>query len=193
MPDKFPDKSLDTLPGTLLDKVLQIHANLQRQGATLAVAESLTGGELCAALTGPAGASQVIRGGLVVYATDLKSVLAGVDAQLLSTVGAVDPAVAAQLAVGARDRLQATFGVGLTGVAGPDEQDGRPVGEVHCAVAGPGSLATDQATLATATLGDPVEVLAAGQRPATARLTREDVRHAAVQAAVDLVLSVVRE
>ena len=93
------------------------------------------------------GASQVIRGGLVVYATDLKSSLAGVDPELLARVGAVDPGVAAQLAVGVRDRLLATYGVGITGVAGPDEQDGRPVGEVHCAVAGPGSAAGDPAAV----------------------------------------------
>lgn len=177
----------------LSEKVHQIHANLQRIDATLAVAESLTGGELCAALTSVPGASQVIRGGLVVYATDLKSALAGVDVALLGKVGAVDPAVAAQLAIGARDRLQATFGVGLTGVAGPDEQDGHPVGEVHCAVAGPGSFAADPTTLATSTLGDQPSPEATHGVPARGTPSREDVRQAAVAAAIDLVLKAVGE
>jgi len=173
---------------SLSEKVQQIHANLQQQRATLAVAESLTGGELCAALTSVPGASQVIRGGLVVYATDLKSSLAGVDSELLATRGAVDPAVAAQLAIGARDRLRATFGVGLTGVAGPEEQDGRPVGEVHCAVAGPGSFTGDLSTLAATSLPGRAPPGGQATRPA-----RQDVRRAAVVEAIDLVLRAVRE
>jgi nicotinamide-nucleotide amidase len=181
------------MEGSLSEKVQQIHTNLQRQSATLAVAESLTGGELCAALTSVAGASQVIRGGLVVYATDLKSSLAGVDSELLATRGAVDPAVAAQLAIGARDRLRATFGVGLTGVAGPDEQDGRPVGEVHCAVAGPGSRSDDLTTLAAASL--PGRALPGRASPGGQGNTpaRQDVRQAAVVEAIDLVLRTLRE
>jgi nicotinamide-nucleotide amidase len=103
-----------------------VHARLGAIGATVAVAESLTGGLLCAALTETAGASATVRGGLVVYATDLKSRLA-----------AVDPEVALALARGARTRLDATFGLGVTGVAGPDAQDAKPVGTVFAAVAGP--------------------------------------------------------
>lgn len=123
--------------GGRLAEVLEIHRLLAQAGATVAVAESLTGGLLTAALTDPAGASAVVRGGLVVYATDLKSGLAGVDMQLLAERGAVDPDVAAALAQGARDRLGATFGIGVTGVAGPDPQDGKPVGTVFGSVAGP--------------------------------------------------------
>jgi PncC family amidohydrolase len=89
-------------------------------GATVAVAESLTGGLLTAALTEPAGASKAVRGGLVVYATDLKATLAGVPVPLLHAEGAVSPDVAGALAAGARDRLGATYGLGVTGVAGPD-------------------------------------------------------------------------
>jgi nicotinamide-nucleotide amidase len=114
-----------------------VHARLGALGATVGVAESLTGGLLCAALTEPAGASATVRGGLVVYATDLKSELAGVSEALLAQRGAVDPEVALALARGARTRLGATFGVGVTGVAGPDTQDGKPVGTVFAAVAGP--------------------------------------------------------
>jgi nicotinamide-nucleotide amidase len=110
-------------------------AHLRSQGATLAVAESLTGGLLTAALTDPAGASAVVRGGLIVYATDLKATLAGVDDSVLADRGAVDPEVARQLAAGVRIRLAATYGIGVTGVAGPDPQDGQPVGTVFAAVA----------------------------------------------------------
>jgi nicotinamide-nucleotide amidase len=117
--------------------VLALHAHLRSLGATVAVAESLTGGLLCAALTEPGGASSVVRGGFVVYATDLKAALAGVDGDLLGSRGAVDAEVARQLASGARERLAATFGIGVTGVAGPDPQDGQPVGTVFAAVAGP--------------------------------------------------------
>lgn len=124
-------------------EVRQLHRLLTDAGATVAVAESLTGGLLTGTLTDPPGASAVVRGGLVVYATDLKSALAGVPVQLLSERGAVDPDVAVALAVGARDRLGATFGVGVTGVAGPDPQDGKPVGTVFAAVAGPRGTASE--------------------------------------------------
>lgn len=110
---------------------------LAATGRTVAAAESLTGGLLCAALTDVPGASGVVRGGLVVYATDLKATLAGVDQGLLDRVGPVGPDVAVALAIGVRERLDAWFGLATTGVAGPDAQAGRPVGEVHVAVASP--------------------------------------------------------
>jgi nicotinamide-nucleotide amidase len=118
--------------------LVSLHAALARTGATVATAESLTGGLLAAALTTTPGSSATMRGGLVVYATDLKASLAGVSAQLLAERGAVDPEVAAELAEGVRERLGATFGIGVTGVAGPDGQDGKPVGTVYVAVAGDG-------------------------------------------------------
>ncbi len=109
-------------------------------GQTVATAESLTAGLVCATLTGIPGSSAVVRGGLIVYATDLKAELAGVDKELLAARGAVDPEVAAQLAVGARDRCGATWGLGLTGVAGPAGQDGAEPGTVHVGLAGPDVL-----------------------------------------------------
>ncbi|WP_019815447.1 CinA family protein [Saccharomonospora saliphila] len=112
-------------------------AVLARRRQTVATAESLTAGLVCAALTGVPGASAVVRGGLVVYATDLKHSLAGVDAELLDRCGAVHPEVAVRLAEGARHRCAADWGVGLTGVAGPDPADGVEPGVVHLAVAGP--------------------------------------------------------
>ena len=79
----------------------------------------------------------MMRGGLVVYATELKQTLAGVSGELLAERGAVDADVALGLARGVRTRLGATFGLGVTGVAGPDEQDGMAVGTVFVALAGP--------------------------------------------------------
>jgi nicotinamide-nucleotide amidase len=119
-------------------ELVQLHERLRACDATVAVAESLTGGLLSAALTEVAGSSVGFRGGLVVYATDLKASLAGVGEDLLRERGAVDPDVALALARGVRGRLGATYGIGVTGVAGPDPQDGKPVGLVYAAIAGPG-------------------------------------------------------
>ena len=105
---------------------------------TLAVAESLTGGALAAAVVEVPGASAVLRGGVVAYATDLKHALLGVDAGLLAAEGAVHPEVARQMADGVRERLGATWGVATTGVAGPDPQDGVQPGTVYVAITGPG-------------------------------------------------------
>jgi nicotinamide-nucleotide amidase len=116
----------------------QLVAALIRRGETVATAESLTGGLVCATLTEVPGSSAAVRGGLIVYATELKAELAGVDRTLLAERGAVRPEVAAQLAEGARRRCGADWGLGLTGVAGPDPQDGVTPGTVHVGVAGPG-------------------------------------------------------
>jgi nicotinamide-nucleotide amidase len=118
-----------------LDEV--VHRRLAAEGATVAVAESLTGGLIGAELSRMPGSSATFRGSAVAYATDLKESLAGVPGPLLSTLGAVCPETAAALAAGARERLGATYGIGATGVAGPDEQEGQPVGTVHIAVSGP--------------------------------------------------------
>ncbi|MEU2252025.1 CinA family protein [Nocardia xishanensis] len=104
---------------------------------TVATAESLTAGLVAAAIAGVPGASAVLRGGLVVYATDLKSSLAGVSADLLAAEGPVAASTAEQLAVGARTRCGADWGIGLTGVAGPDSQDGHPVGTVFLGLSSP--------------------------------------------------------
>jgi nicotinamide-nucleotide amidase len=107
------------------------------RGETLAVAESLTGGLVAAEVTSVPGASKVFRGSVTAYATGLKADLLGVDATLLAEHGAVDPQVAAQMAAGVRRALGADWGVATTGVAGPDPQDGKPVGTVFVAVDGP--------------------------------------------------------
>jgi nicotinamide-nucleotide amidase len=113
----------------------EVHELLLGRGETVAVAESLTGGLTSAALTATPGASATFRGAVVVYATDLKALLADVPVELLEDRGPVDPQVAAALALGACRRLGASWGLGLTGVAGPDPQDGKPVGTVHIGLA----------------------------------------------------------
>jgi nicotinamide-nucleotide amidase len=101
----------------------------------MAVAESLTGGAVAAAVVDVPGASRVLRGAVVAYATELKAELLDVDPALLDRSGPVHPDVAAQMARGVRVRLGADLGLATTGVAGPEEQDGHPPGEVHVAVA----------------------------------------------------------
>ncbi|MFF8576685.1 CinA family protein [Streptomyces sp. NPDC001705] len=107
------------------------------RGETLAVAESLTGGMVASEITSVPGASKAFRGSVTAYATELKREILGVDASLLASRGAVDAQVAAQMAAGARKILGADWGIATTGVAGPDAQDGQPVGTVFVAVDGP--------------------------------------------------------
>lgn len=111
---------------------------LARTGLTVAAAESLTGGLVAASLVDVPGASAVVRGGVVAYATDLKASVLGVDAELLAARGAVDPDVALAMAAGVRRVCGADVGLATTGVAGPDPQDGRPPGTVHVAVVAAG-------------------------------------------------------
>jgi nicotinamide-nucleotide amidase len=98
---------------------------------TVAVAESLTGGLLAAAITAVPGASWTFRGSVTAYATDIKASVLGVDADLLAREGAVHPEVARQMADGVRRLFGATMGLATTGVAGPTGQDGKPVGLVY--------------------------------------------------------------
>ena len=107
-----------------------VMALLKARGLTIAVAESLTGGLLVAELVSVPGASAVLRGGVVAYATELKNTLLGVDADLLAASGPIHPDVARGMAEGVRSRLGADVGIATTGVAGPDPQDGHAPGEV---------------------------------------------------------------
>lgn len=124
---------------TLIDVRLArdlVHTLTDRR-ETLALCESLTAGLASATVATVPGASAVLRGGLVTYATDLKASLAGVPEKILDRYGPVSAVTARHMARGAQSVCGATWGVALTGVAGPDPQDGHPVGEVHIAVAGP--------------------------------------------------------
>jgi nicotinamide-nucleotide amidase len=120
------------------DAPARVHHALLARGETVAAAESLTAGLFCATLASVPGASATLRGGAVVYATDLKAVLAGVPRDLLAEKGPVSPETAAALAEGIRQRCAATWGVGLTGVAGPDPVDGHAPGLVYVGLAGSG-------------------------------------------------------
>lgn len=149
----------DTLPAVVLTA-------LAGRRASLAVAESLTGGLLAARITEVPGASEVFRGGVVAYATEVKSVLLGVGPPIVEGPGVVSAAAAEAMATGVRDRLGASYGLALTGVAGPAEQEGHPPGTVFLGLAGPADL------LVTRRLRLPGE--------------RQDVRVAAVVSALDL-------
>jgi nicotinamide-nucleotide amidase len=106
------------------------------RGWSLGAAESLTGGALGSRITATAGASEYFRGSIVSYATEVKEELLGVPSWVLDEHGPVSEPVARAMAQGARDKLKVDVAVALTGVAGPTEQ-GRPVGTVVVAVAGP--------------------------------------------------------
>lgn len=118
-------------------RTAELVARLTDAGLTVATCESLTAGKLAAAIADVPGASAVLRGGLVTYASDLKTALAGVDADLLAASGAVHPQVAAQMATGAARACRADIALACTGVAGPDPQDGQPVGRVFTALLAP--------------------------------------------------------
>ena len=125
-----------------------IVSELTARKLSVAVAESLTGGLLVAELVAVPGASLVVRGGVVAYATELKRSLLGVSAELLTAEGPVHPEVARQMATGVRQLLSidgtpADIGLATTGVAGPGPQDGHSAGDVYVAIA----------------IGDRVEVL----------------------------------
>ncbi|MFB7916074.1 CinA family protein [Streptomyces sp. NPDC056061] len=120
-----------------MTEAARVLEQLVARGETLAVAESLTGGLVAAELTSVPGASRSFLGSVTAYATPVKRELLGVDGALLAERGAVDPAVALQMAAGVRRLLGADWGAATTGVAGPDPQDGKPVGTVFVAVAGP--------------------------------------------------------
>ena len=118
---------------------------LRRNGLTVAVAESCTGGLLGAALTSVPGSSDYMRGGVIAYADSLKADLLGVSRHLLAAHGAVSEPVARAMAAAVRARCQAALGVAVTGVAGPGGGGpGKPVGLIFVAVAGPGGVAVER-------------------------------------------------
>lgn len=120
--------------------MLAVHdllAVLRHRGETVATAESLTGGLLCAQLTAVPGASDVVRGGVVAYATAAKESVLGVDPGTLRRFGAVSDETAVEMAESVRRLFGSTWGIATTGIAGPDVQEGKPVGRVFVSVAGP--------------------------------------------------------
>jgi|SRR3954471_15703678 nicotinamide-nucleotide amidase len=120
------------------DLLKRVHLLLRAAGATVATAESLTGGRLAVALTDTPGASETYLGGVVTYATELKASVLDVDERILDDHGVVSPECAKAMASGVRALAGATFGIATTGVAGPTEQEGKPPGTVFVGIAGPG-------------------------------------------------------
>ncbi len=119
--------------GETLEQIVLYYLGLRQ--ATLATAESCTGGLIAQRITAIPGASRSFLGGVVVYSNELKSAFAGVSAQLIAEHGAVSEEVAKALAVGIRQRTGATMGVGVTGIAGPSGgTDEKPVGLVYIAI-----------------------------------------------------------
>jgi len=150
---------------------------LRARAWSLGVAESLTGGALAAEIVSVPGASTVLSGGVVAYATPVKESLLGVDAALLAEHGPVHASVAEQMAAGVRAAVAiagrpADVGLSTTGIAGPDSPDGQPVGTVHVGVATP----TDVRSFAFLFSGD-----------------RASIRAQAVDAAIDALSRVLRE
>jgi PncC family amidohydrolase len=144
-----------------------VHAELVRRGQTIASAESLTGGGVADALTAAPGASESFVGGVVSYATRVKTDLLDVPDSVVAEHGVVSAPCAAAMARGVRALLGTDWGVSTTGVAGPDSQEGQPVGRVYVGVDGPSGTTTHELQLE----GD-----------------RAAIREAAVRQAVEAVL-----
>ncbi len=128
-----------------MEAAFEIIARLREQGRTVATAESCTGGLLGKLLTDVPGSSEAYLGGVISYTCPVKERLLGVDHKTLETLGAVSKPVARQMAEGARSVIRADFGVGITGLAGPDaDGSGKPIGLVYVALAGDGWTICDE-------------------------------------------------
>ena len=143
-----------------------------RCGKTIATAESLTAGMLCAELGSVPGASAVLQGGVVAYQNGIKHSVLGVPAGLLAEAGSVDGRVAEHMAAGARRVLGADVGVSTTGAAGPQPHDGKPVGTVFVGIAtAEGTsyreylFSGDRAAIRSAACTEALKLLAAALEP----------------------------
>ena len=125
----------------------EVVAALHEAGASIAVAESLTGGRLCAALVDVPGASDVVLGGIVAYTAEAKTRVLGVDPVLLENVGTVDPSTAAAMALNVRRQFDSTYALATTGVAGPVPSEGKAVGTVYIALASANDIDVRRLTL----------------------------------------------
>lgn len=156
-------------------------STMTRMGHTLSACESLTAGLFCATVANISGASAVLTGGLVTYATPLKAVIGGVPQDVLATNGPVSEVTVRHMAEHVKKTCLSDWGISLSGVAGPDMQDGHPVGEVWIGLARPDNsisayLAGDLLTEAPQS----VHRLLIGDRAT--------IRHTAVSAALGLLI-----
>lgn len=144
-----------------------VHELLLERGATVATAESLTGGQLSARLTAAPGASDTFLGGVVSYATELKVEVLGVPEAVVTTHGVISAECAIAMARGVRSLTGATYAVSTTGVAGPAEQEGKPAGTVFVGIAGPAGVSAlslelvgDRGTITARTCDEALAALA---------------------------------
>ena len=107
---------------------------LLARGYTIATMESCTAGLIGSYITDISGSSAYMRGGIISYATDIK-ILHNVSTETIHTFGVISNETAKEMAIAVRESITSTIGIGITGVAGPNSQDNKPVGEVHIAVA----------------------------------------------------------
>ena len=143
-------------------------ALLQASGLTVATCESLTGGMICSTMVDVPGASRVVRGGLITYQTDTKTLLADVDAALIEAHGVVSGEVARAMAEGAKARLGVDIAVSATGMASPGDENDPPAGTVYVGIAS-----------------------ARGVRDIPLKLTgtRAEIRRQTVEAAIDAIIT----
>ncbi len=164
-PDQEPAADHITLASAL-------QAELFQRSQMLATAESLTGGRLGDVMSAAPGASDTYLGGVVSYATEVKRSVLGVSEETVEEHGVVSARCAEEMATGARDLIGADWAVSTTGVAGPAQQEGKPVGLVFIGVAGPAGVRSERFDFD----GD-----------------RADIREKVVKAAIDLVLETIKE
>ena len=160
---------------------LAITVVVAMEGRTVATAESLTGGQIGATITSIPGASKIYRGGSVSYATDLKSSLLGVSDALLEQVGAIQADVALQMAKGVAEKLDSDFGLAVTGVAGPESQDGHLPGTVFVAC-----VERDEQGSIVDSVVEELHLYPEIEDP---RLARAEIREETVAAALELLLT----
>lgn len=163
---------MSALDKDLIDHARDVLEVCRRDGLTLAVAESCTGGLLAASLTAVPGSSDVFDRGFVTYSNEAKSEVLGVEPELLASVGAVSEDVAVAMALGALAASGRSMSASITGIAGPTGgTESKPVGLVHMAAARMDGLVR------------PKRYVFAGNR--------DDIRLASTHAALDLLLELV--
>jgi PncC family amidohydrolase len=149
-----------------MDLGAQLHAELAQRGLTVATAESMTGGSVADLVSAAPGASATFLGGVVSYATEVKQKVLGVGDEVVEEFGVVSAPCAAEMATGVRQLVGADYAVSTTGVAGPDPQEGKPVGLVYVGVAGPYGVDTHELQLS----GERAEIRAEATRRAVTLL-----------------------
>lgn len=146
---------------------------------TIATAESLTGGLVGSTITSVPGASTVYRGGVITYASDLKASMLDIPSATMAH-GVVSKEVASAMAVGVAYFLNADFAISTTGVAGPDSQEGHPPGTVFISVFQRGKDGAPKSV---------TEKLSLAGQSTDVWQSREEIRQATVQAALNLLLT----